>query len=139
MCKIKKLKPCPYCRKTKYVYDANLIQFLGETLKTVFTSATNPAGGNLAIAARVISSGGSGMGVFSLPKLFYQGIFQDLDGHPLLRCTHCNSSVVACYKCGEFMLLERKPKTAELIECVACDCRFQTCERDETFDKLLKK
>lgn len=131
MSNVKRLKPCPYCGKTHYVYGFSMISFFGETLTAIPTSL------NL-LVARIITSGGHGMGIFSLPKSFYQGFFLDLDGDPLLRCTHCNSLVIACHKCDEFMLLERQPKTAELVECISCKARFQPTESDVIYDKLIK-
>ena len=133
MTDISTLEPCPRCGKLEYTYGFSFMEFLGETLRSV-PEAVSPGA-----IARVLTSVDAGLGIFSVPKSFYQAVFLELDGHPLLRCKHCNAAVVACIKCGFFMLLERKPGTAELVECPTCKARFQLTERDDTFDKLLGK
>lgn len=128
-----KLKPCRNCNKTDYEYGSSLVRFGAENLVAYAEIKLGGAVG------KFVGTGGAGMGILSLPKLFYQGVFLGLDGNPLLRCRHCNNFVVCCHKCDSYMTLERHPGTAELIECPFCKAKFQTCERDDKFDELLQK
>ena len=134
-----KLQPCPYCGKLDYEYGSSLLKFFGETAKALPNLLANGIDPKKILIGIIVSPPSSGMGIFSLPILFYQGVFKDLDGHPLLRCKHCDHAVIACIKCSSFMLLEREPGTAELIECPNCKAKFQHCEQDDDFDRLLNK
>ena len=113
-----KLQPCPYCGKLDHEYGTSILKFFWETISEV--SQRLIGGGfdpKTLLIGIILSPLSSGMGILSLPLLFYQGVFKDLDGHPLLRCKHCDHAVIAFIKCSSFMLLEREPGTAELIEC----------------------
>lgn len=128
------LKPCPYCRKIDYEYGWS---FANYAIESAMAFAHVKISGVTAVG-KFVKSGGSGLGLFSLPKLFYQGVFLGLDGNPLLRCRHCNHPVICCHKCNNYMVLERHPETAELIECPFCRAQFQACENNNEFDALLK-
>lgn len=128
------LKPCPYCNNTNYEYGWSFAEYIVETAATYAKFKF----GNVAAIGKIVSSGGSGLGVFSIPKLFYQGVVLGLDGNPLLRCKHCNHPVVCCHKCENFMVLERNPGVAELTECPFCQAQFQVSETNDEFDQLLR-
>jgi hypothetical protein len=129
-----KLKPCPACGKTDYRYAYSMAEFLVETASAA--PALLSQGMNAVAIGRIIASAGSGLGIFSLPKLFWQEVVDDVESTPLLVCKHCQRRVIMCPKCSEYMLLDATPGTAELIECPNCRARFGHCEKMPEFDRL---
>jgi DNA-directed RNA polymerase subunit RPC12/RpoP len=129
------LKPCPACGNTDYRYAFSMIDFFVETASAVPNLLSQ--GTNVVAIGRIIATVGSGLGIFSLPKLFYQEVFEEIESTPLLRCKHCQRRVIMCPKCGEFLMLKATPKTAELIECSNCNAQFGHCESSDEFDDCM--
>jgi hypothetical protein len=129
------LKPCPNCKHEDYEYGFSFLRYAGEAAEVAArVYVQDPT-----VIGHVIKARGAGLGVFSLPRLFYNGVFLGLDGDPLLVCSHCKSFVVRCHKCHSFMILDDYPGTAELVECGGCKVRFQPSESTDEFTKALKE
>ena len=128
-----KLKPCPHCGRKKYRFGFSFYSFIGETASAIPMMAQ---GVDPAAIAKIFSSTGSGLGLLSAPLSFYQAVFQDIPQVPLLACTHCQQLVIMCPSCTSYLLLEKEPGTAELIECPKCSKRFGHCETSDEFKEL---
>lgn len=128
-----RLPPCPWCGAIAYSYGTSLLGFYLESASPAAALLTGNPG---TAVAKVVSSGGAGMGLFSIPFAFANAM-RDLGGHPVLRCGHCARYVCMCSECGIFAVLQDRPKVAELVECPACKAARQPCERSDEFDRLL--
>jgi len=128
-----RLESCPNCGKIDYQYGFGFLGLLSETAGTAITAWLDPK----VLVGKVLSNSWSGLGLLSVPKQFYEDLFEDMGGDPLLRCKHCRNIVCRCCKCHTFFLLERAPKTAEAVECPVCKKKFHPSERSDDFDKLL--
>ncbi len=133
MCAVE-IKSCPLCGKTAYKYAHTWSQLAQETsrvLPTLIAMGVSPAS-----IGTIVATAGSGLGFFSAPKDFFQVVFQGVKTTPLLVCTNCLRNVVMCPKCFDFLLLEKTPGVAELIDCPKCKARFGHSECSIDFDAL---
>jgi len=88
---MKLLQPCPRCGKEDYSYGFSLIALLSETALAALPLLSQ--GISTLAVGRIIASGGSNLGIFSVPKVFWQGVVEGVPDSPLLRCNCCQSLV----------------------------------------------
>lgn len=116
---------CPTCGKDDFDYGRTVMNLLGESIKAL--PALTVSGGPLLIGT-LVATGGSGLGIFSIPKDFYQSVFLKIPNSPVLVCTHCRTLAITCPGCKAFLALEQYPGVAVLINCPECKLRFGHCD-----------
>lgn len=131
--KIVQLKSCNYCnhRRFEYIHGG---EWFGQTLKEmigidIIEGVAKKNFGKIVKGAQSF---------FSPFKSIYNVVFLKINENPLLRCKYCRLLVIYCPKCWKDVNLKDRPHISDLIECPNCLYKFQACERDDFFDRLLR-
>jgi hypothetical protein len=117
--------PCPNCEHQEYRYGFNFLSFIAESANAV--PAIIRDGLDPKTIGLIIAGAGSGLGVFSMPRVIYN-VATGVQEMPLLLCEHCRNFVIVCPSCATALLLKEEPGTGALIECQHCKKRFSHCE-----------
>lgn len=132
---------CPNCESTDIQYGDSFFGMVSESLDGIISVFSARHAKQTALGSKVlraIKDGHSGgKGLFSLPRLFYNGIFKDADGNPTLNCRHCDCYFTICSHCNETIAFESRPGVGELFNCPSCKKIFQPTEHSDEFDKRL--
>lgn len=115
---MRKLEKCPKCGEIDYAFAATWGSVLRESANAIPAILMNGKKGIFTSATK------SGNGIFSFAKL----LFSNLPENPLLVCCNCNTFVISCPHCEEFLTLERRAGVAEVIQCQNCNNKFFACE-----------
>lgn len=134
--RLTELEGCPNCGFIDYRYQPESEELLRLLSESVGTAIQFYSGHSLAAVGKVIAGGGTGFGIFSIPVEMFRFMIQDYRMNPVLICNQCRHAVICCPHCLHFMLLDRKPKTAELIACYWCREKFMHCFQSREFNAL---